>query len=254
MPPHLPASRRTSSVRIIVDDTYSAQNPTTLFHPNGNPFSLLNSFRLGDTLTGEVGVLGYDYSAYRLYPTGPATYASAGARPTTPTIDGLRIATLNAGNFFLTGNSGAAVCGPNQDQLCRGWDTSEPTELTRQRTKLLAALRGLDADIIAVNEVENTAGVSPLADLVTDLPGYAFIDTGVLGTDVIRNGLLYRTAAVTPVGAAKALDQVGSRPSLAQTFRDTQGEVFTVVVNHFRSKGSPCVGDPDLGDGQGSAT
>ena len=237
--------------RIILDDTYSAQNPATLFHPNGNPYSLLNSFRLGDTLTGAVGVLGYDYSAYRLYPTGPATYASAGPRPTTPTIDGLRIATLNAGNFFLTGNSGAAVCGPDQDQLCRGWDTSQPEEFTRQRIKLLAALSGLNADVIAVNEVENTAGVSPLADLVTDLPGYAYIDTGVVGTDVIRNGVLYRTAAVTPVGAVKVLDQVGSRPSPAQTFRDTRGEVVTVVVNHFRSKGSPCAGDPDLGDGQG---
>ncbi|MEI2785753.1 MAG: lamin tail domain-containing protein [Candidatus Nanopelagicales bacterium] len=135
--------------QIIVDDAYSAQNPTTLFHPNGNPFSLLNTFRLGDTVTDEVGVLGYGYDAYRVYPTGFATFASAGARPTTHSIDGLRIATLNAGNFFLTGNSGAAVCGPHQDQLCRGWDTSEPTELTRQRTKLLAALSGLDADIIA---------------------------------------------------------------------------------------------------------
>jgi hypothetical protein len=63
------------------------------------------------------------------------------------------------------------------------------------------------------------------------------------------------------VGAFKVLDatvdprfvDTANRPTLAQTFRDaTTGGVFTVVVNHLRSKGSPCTGDPDLGDGQGN--
>ena len=44
-----------------------------------------------------------------------------------------------------------------------------------------------------------------------------------------------------------------NRPALAQTFTDLQagGEV-TVVVNHLKSKGSACAGDPDLGDGAGN--
>jgi len=48
-----------------------------------------------------------------------------------------------------------------------------------------------------------------------------------------------------------------SRPALAQTFQvNATGAIFTVVVNHFKSKGSDCndVGDPDLGDGQGNCS
>jgi hypothetical protein len=44
-----------------------------------------------------------------------------------------------------------------------------------------------------------------------------------------------------------------NRPALAQTFEEiATGAKLTVVVNHLKSKGSPCddVGDPDLGDGQ----
>ncbi len=44
-----------------------------------------------------------------------------------------------------------------------------------------------------------------------------------------------------------------NRPALAQTFTDLEagGEV-TVVVNHLKSKGSACAGDPDTGDGSGN--
>ena len=46
-----------------------------------------------------------------------------------------------------------------------------------------------------------------------------------------------------------------NRPVLAQTFENnaTHG-IFTVAVNHLKSKGSACddVGDPDLGDGAGN--
>jgi hypothetical protein len=48
-------------------------------------------------------------------------------------------------------------------------------------------------------------------------------------------------------------DDTRSRPMLTQTFDvvDT-GARFTVSVNHLKSKGSPCAGDPDTGDGQGN--
>jgi hypothetical protein len=40
---------------------------------------------------------------------------------------------------------------------------------------------------------------------------------------------------------------------LAQTFESVEtGGRVTVVVNHLKSKGSPCPGDPDAGDGQGN--
>jgi len=72
---------------------------------------------------------------------------------------------------------------------CRGADSDQPAEFARQRTKLIAALAGLDADVIGLNEIENTPGVEPLADIVAGLPGYAYVDTGIIGTDAIRVGL-----------------------------------------------------------------
>ena len=58
--------------RITLDDAQSAQNPPFLRHPNGLAFSLSNRFRGGDTVENAVGVLGFDFSLYRIYPTGPA--------------------------------------------------------------------------------------------------------------------------------------------------------------------------------------
>ena len=71
-----------------------------------------------------------------------------------------------------------------------------------------------------------------------------------------------RPSAATPVGPPAILDawahpdfdDARNRPSLAQTFdARATGERLTVVVNHFKSKGSSCdaAGDRNLGDGQG---
>jgi predicted extracellular nuclease len=273
--PGEPANARTlanSLSRITLDDANSAQNPAVLRHPNGNPFSLTNRFRGGDTVTNTVGVLGYDFSLYRIFPTGPATHEAVNPRPAEPEPVGgsLRVAAMNTLNFFVTadyptGNPLDNKCGPLQNVECRGWDSDQTDEFTRQRTKLLAALSGLDADIIGLNELENTTGVEPLASIVAGLPGYAYIDTGTIGTDAIKVGMIYRPAVVTPVGAFELLTSAvdprfldtKNRPSLAQTFEvNATGARFTVVVNHFKSKGSACddVGDPDLGDGQGNCS
>lgn len=270
-----PANARTlanSLSRITLDDVQSAQNPAVLRHPNGAPFALDNLFRGGDTVQNAVGVLGFDFSLYRIFPTGPADYTALNPRPAAPDPVGgsLRIAAMNTLNFFVTadypaGNPLDNKCGPLNNVECRGWDSDQVDEFTRQRTKLLQALAGLDADIIGLNELENSTGVEPLADIVAGLPGYAYINTGVIGTDAIRVGMIYRSAKVAPVGAFQVLDSsddprfidTKSRPVLAQTFQDiSTGGRFTVAVNHLKSKGSDCldVGDPDLGDGQGNCS
>ncbi len=44
-----------------------------------------------------------------------------------------------------------------------------------------------------------------------------------------------------------------NRPMISQTFDAVaDGARFTVSVNHLKSKGSACAGDPDAGDGQGN--
>ncbi|MFN8595272.1 MAG: ExeM/NucH family extracellular endonuclease [Anaerolineae bacterium] len=273
--PGAPANARTlanSLSRITLDDANSAQNPSVLRHPNGLPFSLSNLFRGGDTVQNTVGVLGYDFSLYRIYPTGPADYIAVNPRPTAPAPLGgtIHVAAMNTLNFFVTadyptGDPLDNKCGPLNNVECRGWDSDQPDEFTRQRTKLLAALTGLNADIIGLNELENSTGVEPLDSIVSGLSGYAYINTGTIGTDAIKVGMIYRPAVVTPIGSYQLLTSAvdprfidtKSRPSLAQTFEiNATGARFTMVINHLKSKGSDCVdvGDPDLGDGQGNCS
>ncbi|HJP87410.1 MAG TPA: ExeM/NucH family extracellular endonuclease [Candidatus Limnocylindrales bacterium] len=268
--------------RITLDDNQSAQNPAVLRHPNGQSFSLTNKFRGGDEVANATGVLGYDFNLYRIYPTQGADYTASNQRTSAPADPGgrLRVAAQNTLNFFLTldtttSDTGPGPCGGNANLDCRGADADQPDEFTRQRDKLLQALAGINADVLGLNEIENTPGVSPLGDPdrgivagLNDIMGdgtYDFIDTGVIGTDAIRVGLIYKPASVTPVGPFKLLTSAvdsrfidtKSRPALAQTFRENAtGELFTVVVNHLKSKGSACddVGDPDLGDGQGNCS
>ena len=278
-PPALARAEANSLRRITLDDGLGTQNPSTLRHPNGDPFSLTNRFRGGDTVQNTIGVLGYDFGLYRIQPTGPADYTSVDPRPASPEPVGgnLRVAAMNTLNFFLTLDQPSGpldnTCGPAQNVECRGADADQPLEFARQRDKLLAALAGLDADVIGLNELENTIGVEPLGDptngIVAGLNAmlgagtYAFIDTGVIGSDAIRVGLIYKPAKVTPVGDFKVLTTLvdprfldtKNRPALAQTFEEVAtGARFTVVVNHLKSKGSDCndVGDPDIGDGQGN--
>ncbi len=281
--PGAPALARTAANavrRITLDDNQGGSNPVVLRHPNGNPFTLANPFRGGDHVANATGVLGYEFNLYRVYPTAPADYTAINPRPVSPEAVGgsMTVAAMNTLNFFITGDYPSAdpldnKCGPSQNLECRGHDADQPTEFSRQRDKLLEALAGLDADVIGLNEIENTTGVSPLGDptngIVAGLNAmlgagtYAYIDTGVIGTDAIRVGIIYKPASVTPVGAYQTLDSnddprfldTRSRPALAQTFEEVgTGARFTVAVNHLKSKGSACTsdGDPDTGDGQGN--
>ena len=187
---------------------------------------------------------------------------------------------MNTLNFFTTldiepnstAASGRQQVRPPQNVECRGADSNQPAEFDRQRTKLLAALSGLEADVIGLNELENTTGVDPLSDPDGIVPGlnallgpgtYDAIDTGTIGTDAIKVGLIYKPGVVTPVGDFEVLTTADdarfrdnlNRPVLAQTFQVNEtGARFTVAVNHLKSKGSDCnaVGDPDTGDGQGN--
>ncbi|HVM17006.1 MAG TPA: ExeM/NucH family extracellular endonuclease [Gaiellaceae bacterium] len=263
--------------RILVDDGLGIQNPAVLRHPNGQPFALDNRFRGGDRVTDTVGVLGFEFNRYRIQPTAPAAHTAVNARPAAPASVGgdVRVAAFNTLNFFITGDyrTGDPLdnkCGPARNMECRGHDADQANEFPRQRAKLLAALVGLDADVVGLNELENTEGVDPLEHPDGIVPGlndqlgagtYASIETETIGTDAIKVGLIYKPAKVRPVGSFALLTSevdprfidTRSRPALAQTFEEVAtGARFTVVVNHLKSKGSACAGDPDTGDGQGN--
>lgn len=276
--------------RLIVDDALQNQNADPiLFGRGGNPLSASNTLRGGDQATGMVGVLSYTWAgnnasgnAYRLRPVGALgggvpNFIAANARPATPAPVGgtLTVASFNVLNYFNTiGNPNCTTGLAGAPTDCRGADNA--TELERQRSKIIAALVTMDADIVGLMEIENDGygATSAVQDLVNQLnsatsPGrYAFIDadagTGqvnALGTDAIKVALIYQPAMVTPTGRTAALNTTSfvtggdfdprNRPALAQAFRRNDGGRLVVAVNHLKSKGSAC-NAPDLGDGQGN--
>ena len=239
--------------RILLDDARTVSNPDSPRHPNGMPFTLDNRFRGGDLVQNAVGVLGYSFGQYRLQPTAPAGFTVTNPRPAQPESVGgaVRVASFNVLNYFNGDGQGGGF------PTSRGADT--PEELARQTAKIVAAIRGLDAAVVGVIEVENDeAGeLSALDDLVDALneaeggEAYDYVETGVTGTDFIRSGIVYRPALVTPVGDVAVLDDEAftrppggssnqkNRPVVAQTFADATG-AFTVAVVHLRSKGGSC--------------
>jgi hypothetical protein len=223
--------------------------------------------RAGDAVTDLVGCLdsgpvttpSAPRHDFRLHPTAAPIFAAGNPRPTAPApAGGLRIASFNLHNYFTTLGS-------------RGADTA--SERVRQRDKLVAALVGLGADVVGLVELENdTAAIADLVaalDAVAGAGSHAFVDTGPVGSDLVRVALVYRPDRVVPVGSFAVLDDAvdpaaittRNRPAIAQTFQEVaSGERFTAVVNHWKSKGSSCavatpgtheIADPDAGDGQG---
>lgn len=257
---------------LILDDGRAAQNPDPIIHP-APELTAVNTIRSGDTVSGLTGILTYSWSGfpgtdnYRLHPTMTPTYTPVNPRlAAPPPISGtLRVASFNVLNYF------------NGDGLGGGFPTSRGAssleEFTRQRDKIIPAILALDADIIGLMEMENDGYdlTSAIVDLVDGLnavagPGvYAYVNPGLpaLGSDEIAVGLIYRPAVVTLGGVAtdgSGAFATRNRQPLAATFTEIGSvETLTVVVNHFKSKGSDCDAaagifppDPDTGDGQGN--
>ena len=269
--------------QVVVDDGTDVQNQPIAFGRGGNPLSAGNTLRGGDTTTGLVGVMSYGFNAYRVRPThalgGRTDFTPANPRTPLPEAVGgdVQVASFNVLNYFntFTGCRGG-VAGDPMD--CRGADNAFEQE--RQVAKIVAALAGLDADVVGLVEIEND-GYGPdsaLADLtrrLNDTVGagtYAYLDVDTrnghvdaLGDDAIKVAMIYKPSVVNPNGRTAVLNTASfvngdsgeprNRPALAQTFLDKSGGGrFTLAVNHLKSKGSSCNadGDPDTGDLQGN--
>ena len=277
--------------KIILDDSNMTQNPDPiLFGRGGLELSASNTLRGGDTVTNLTGVLIYNWggnsaspNAYRILPVnamggGIPDFVAANARPATPPAVGgsLKVAGLNLLNYFNTfTNCTNGLGGTPSTSNCRGAENT--IEFERQAAKTVAAIVAMDADVIGIVEIENDgyASTSAIYDLVTRLNAtagagtYAFVDvdaetglTNAMGTDGIKNGLLYKPAKVSMVGDTAVLNTVAfvnggdsaprNRVSLLQAFEEiATGEIFLANVNHLKSKGSAC-DDADAGDGQGN--
>lgn len=220
----------------------------------------IGATRTGSLISGAVGVLDQTGSGYGLLLTTPPKLQAA-ARPQPPQVAGdLRVAALNLENLFNGNGRGGGFPTP------RGART--PVELAAQLAKHVATLRGLDADIVALMELEND-GYGPdsslaalLAALNAEGGDWRAVDAGQgPGDNPIRVGLIYRAGRVRTQGKPATLDggafDAHSRVPLAQAFvpvargRNDDGAALVVVANHFKSKG--CSGaegaDRDQSDG-----
>ena len=121
--------------------------------------------------------------------------------------------------------------------------------------KIVAAIGAMDAEVVGLMEIENDGSdpapaIEALVDGLNDSAGpgtYAHIQTGDIGTDEIAVAIIYQPAEVTPLGelsrsstraSTRAVD-TRSRPAWPRRSTETAtGAVFTVAVNHLKSKGS----------------
>lgn len=248
---------------ILMDDNSNAQNvdPTPFMFDDPATPAVDPTLRVDHTVTGLTGVMNFGFGAYRVQPVAAPAFVAANPRPTArPAVGGrVKVAASNVLNYFNGDGYGGGF------PTSRGANTA--AEFARQRDKIIASLLLLDADVTAVMEIENdststeNAAIEDLVDGLNAWAGagtYAFIDTGIIGSDAIRVALLYKPATVAPVGTTAVL-LTGtfnglSRPPIAQAFAETAaaGETFIVVANHFKSKscGGGTALDLDQGDGQ----
>ncbi|MFJ2987147.1 ExeM/NucH family extracellular endonuclease [Collimonas sp. NPDC087041] len=258
--------------RIVLDDGSSRQNPAPI--PYLSAAGTDGTRRVGDTTQKITGILSHNFGAYRIHPTVAPVFTQTNPRQATaPLVDGsIKVASLNVLNYFttfqngetssgLTGQGCSLGNGPASAANCRG--ANNRIEFQRQQAKIVAAIAGLDADVVGLMEIQNTdvATNDLLAALNAKVGAntYAAVNSGVFGTDAIKVDILYKPAKVNRIGnvvlptGTDLTDYTAAsgRPPLAQRFSVVGNNGgFWFVVNHLKSKGScPTKGDVDLGQG-----
>lgn len=241
-------------------------------------------------------VLDYRNNAWKLQPTqqliagGDEPVSIGNTRAAAPESVGgeVKLGTFNVLNYFSTTGVDftGGTCSYHEDRegnpitvdSCtnngpRG--AANDVNLVRQQAKIVSAINTLDANVVSLEEIENSATVGlpdrdealgTLVDALNVAAGeerWAFVPSPPevpTGEDVIRTAFIYQPDVVQTVGASRIL--IGesafdsAREPLGQTFRPVGGtddDDFVVIVNHFKSKGSGSGADADQGDGQGAS-
>ncbi|GGI45659.1 5'-nucleotidase [Agromyces flavus] len=268
-----------NSARLILDDGYSV-GISDAAHPGDQPYFTKDKVvRNGDVVNFPEGgsLLSFGFGNWRLQPPTPindaspanlkptfSTLASDGKtvignpRPAAPPVVGgdIQVASFNVLNYFTTLSS--------DNPAARGAETAE--EFAIQESKIVTAINELDADVVALQEIENSVklGEAPdeaLSSLVKALNAAAgktvwdYVRTpdelhDAAITDVITNAIIYKPSVVKPSGEAQTvIDETVwdiAREPIAQTFK--YGKQFvTVIANHFKSKSGT---DPNKQPGQ----
>ena len=218
-----------------------------------------------------------------------------GERPTAPSVSGdTKVATFNVLNYFSDLGENEPGCKGYEDRdhkyvtdkNCKLRGAWSSQAFANQQTKIVQAINTIDADVVALEEIENpvASGVSidrdgALKSLVNALNAaagsevWAYVpspSTVPANEDVIRIAFIYKKATITPVGDSVIYDDPAytglARQPLAQEFKpitdaNHEGKNFVVIANHFKSKGSApknlsgaeAAANTDNGDGQGNS-
>lgn len=234
--------------RIVLDDGSDQENPDQIPYPAPG-LHIDNPIRSGDTVHNVEGVLVKVGDAYHIHPVRQPRFEATNPRTLQvelPQTGDIRIAAFNVLNYF---NGDAASGGfPTP----RGAKTE--AEFVRQRDRIISALIAINADVYGLMEMANNGytSESAIADLTRGMQAaapsgvlydYVRVDNEKVGGDVITQAIIYRADKLDEVGQAAFIDappfDMGSRPPLAQSFKiRTTGAEFTLVANHFKSKGS----------------
>ncbi|MGJ8686852.1 MAG: ExeM/NucH family extracellular endonuclease, partial [Spongiibacteraceae bacterium] len=227
--------------RLIIDDGNSSQNPDAFeFIANltdgddgDGIFDADDTFtedgatlRLGSEITGVTGdegqdditgVLTYGFGDFRMLVDGQLVIdpeTNEGARDDTPDDVGgdLQVASFNVLNYFTSLSDSSAT---NPAGQARG-ATSE-SDLARQTENLVEAILTAEAEVYAIQEIENNgfgegSAIVAFVDALNaeaQLRGsdavYVFVDPtedgGPIGTDAITTGLIYDSTAVSLVSS-----------------------------------------------------
>ena len=218
-----------------------------------------------------------------------------GERPAAPTVSGdTKVATFNVLNYFSDLGENEPGCKGYEDRdhkyvtdkNCKLRGAWSSQAFANQQTKIVQAINTIDADVVALEEIENpvASGVSSdrdgaLKSLVNALNAaagsevWAYVpspSTVPANEDVIRIAFIYKKAKIAPVGDSVIYDDPAytglARQPLAQEFKpitdvNHEGKNFVVIANHFKSKGSApknlsgaeAAANTDNGDGQGNS-
>jgi predicted extracellular nuclease len=291
-----------NAARSVRLDDGSSWNYLTQDQAKGTPLPWLtqdHQIRVGAPVTFTAPVV-FDHrnGAWNYQPTSqltgagdsPALFGHTRTAAPEPTGGNVHIASFNVLNYFPTtgadfeaaggscsyyddrdGNpvTVRTCTGPNGEDGPRG--AADEASFLRQQAKIVHAVNGLGADVVSLEEIENSAlfgedrdaAVATLVDaLNADAGGpvWAYVPTPPTAgdqadEDVIRTAFIYQRRVVHPVGDSE-IDDVAAfdnaRDPLAQAFRPIGGgspSDFVVIVNHFKSKGS----GPDDGSGLGNS-
>ncbi|WP_050754319.1 ExeM/NucH family extracellular endonuclease [Gleimia coleocanis] len=250
--------------------------------------------RVGAKVTFNDNVIfGYAFSSWTFQPTSqvigvknaPATFANN--RPAVPAVTGdVKVATFNVLNYFTDLGEDQVKCKSYKDRndnpvgtdKCAVRGAYTKAAFADQKAKIVSAISLLDADIISLEEIENSQRFghdrdATLEDLVAALNEKMGAGTWKAvaspanipnNGDAIRTAFIYKPAKVKAEGESLILDHPDftgvARSPLAQKFVPVVDErhnakPFVLIVNHFKSKGSVAKGHGEQEgdfDGQGN--